>query len=87
MEKHPEYKACVQKPYEGGFIDVLKTEEAESLKDVTIIMSLEEAFEYMKHHARIFSIEEDRNKHDVYLPDEVRNYILDNETIDPNLPA
>lgn len=87
MEKYPEYKACVQKPYEGGFIDVLKTEEAESLKDVTIIMSLEEAFEYIKYHARIFFIEEDRGKHDIYLPDEVRNYILDNETINPKLPA
>lgn len=71
MEKYPEYKACVQKPYEGGFIDVLKTEESESLKDVTIIMTLEE----------------DRNKHDVYLPDNVRDYILNNETIDPSLPA
>ena len=71
MEKYPEYKACVQKPYEGGFIDVLKTEESESLKDVTIIMTLEE----------------DRNKHDVYLPDNVRDYILNNETIDPILPA
>lgn len=86
-EKYPEWKALVQKPEVGAIIDLTPTSDVnDSDKEYAYIMSLEEAFEYQKTHYRGFCIERDKNKHDPQLPDEVRNYILDNMYEDENLP-
>lgn len=86
-EKYPKWKALVQIPSVGNFIDLLDVEDIKTVSyDTYMVMSLEAAFIYTKEHGRIFMVEENRNKHDSLLPDEVRNYILDNQTVDPNLP-
>lgn len=86
-EKYPKWKALVQIPGVGNFIDLTKTNDMSDVPyDTYMVMSLEAAFIYMKEHGRIFMVEEDRSKHDLVLPDEVRDYILDNQTVDPNLP-
>lgn len=87
-EKYPEYKAIVPIPGAGSnLIDPVKLKDINDTPFEThMLMSLEAAFLYMRTHARGFVVEHDRSKHDMFLPDEVRNYILDNQFFDPNLP-
>lgn len=86
-EKYPEWKALVELPDVGSIIDLSKTNNlSDTPFDTYMIMSLEAAFLYMKEHRKGFCIQRDRNKHDLILPDEVRDYILDNETINSDLP-
>lgn len=78
-EKFPEYKACVQIPKIGGFIDVYKINDLKDIPfDTYMVMSLEAAFIYKENNPCFFNIEENRNENDKFLPSEVRNYILDN---------
>lgn len=85
-EKYPEWKALVQIPGIGNFIDLTKSNDLSDVPyDTYMVMSLEAAFLYMKEHKKGFCIEKDRSKHDLILPDEVRDYILDNETTNSNL--
>lgn len=88
-ERYPEWKALAEKPEVGAIIDVMDNDYIKSkdyLKDDYFIMSLEEAFDYQKKHYRGFCIERNKNKHDLVLPDEIRNYILDNMNEDESLP-
>lgn len=87
-ERHPEWKALVQIPGVGCMIDIISSKNIVNVSfEDYMVMSLEAAFLYMKEYARGFVISHNRNHSDTLIPDDVRDYILDNMTEDPTLPA